>query len=578
MITKEELKPFFAEIYTESNKVIEFLLLGFFIFGIGISFIFETYLVGFGVGTLAISLYFISKFLFKGTNINQYIASLVAGIFMAQFIYQMHGLFEMHFTAFVAVIALITYQNKFVFIPHLLFVVVHHSLFAYIQYIGVTTDNESYQQIYFTQLDYMDFQTFIFHAGIYALAIVLGMIYANNLEKKTIENAKNILDLSKTDERTMVNIEFAKLITEGDLNSQFQPIEDDTLGMALLGMRENLREGKKRESEEKFINIGIAETSEILRNNAGDLEELSFKLISFLVKYLESNQGGIFLLDEKEMDLELKACYAYDRKKFLEKKIGKGEGLVGQCFLEGDVIELTEIPDDYVSITSGLGESKPANLLLVPIKNDQVIEGVLEIASFAQPERFKVDFLIKICENIAGTVTSSRINAKTKGLFEKSKEQAQKLVEQEEERRQNMEELTASQEELQRKSNEFEIRLETLNTSGIGTIEFDLSGNILEANDSYCKMLNYKKEELVGKHHRTLVDSGFARSSEYKKFWKDLTQGIVQNGQFKTLNKSGQPVELIGTYSIMRDIHNKIIGIQKFAFNTTLVFENREKA
>ena len=129
-----EIRPFFVDIYRKSDGIIEKLLFFYFLFGIGLSFFYDTYLVGVGVGSLCLLLYFLSKKLFPDTSLNQYIASLVAGIFMAQFIYQMHGLSEMHFTAFIAIIALITYQNKFAFIPQLLFVVIHHSSFAYIQY------------------------------------------------------------------------------------------------------------------------------------------------------------------------------------------------------------------------------------------------------------------------------------------------------------------------------------------------------------------------------------------------------------------------------------------------------------
>ena len=212
MATKAQLKPFFQKIYERSDSIIEKLLYAYFAFGIGLSFIYDTYAVGIGVGMLSMALYFSSKHLFKGTTVNQYVASLVAGIFMAQFIYQMHGLFEMHFTAFIAIIALITYQNKFAFIPQLLFVVIHHSSFAYIQYLGYINENEAYKRIYFTQLEFMDFQTFLFHAGLYAVGVVLAAIYTHNLEKNTIENAENIIKLQTAEDRMNENIEFAKRI------------------------------------------------------------------------------------------------------------------------------------------------------------------------------------------------------------------------------------------------------------------------------------------------------------------------------------------------------------------------------
>ncbi|MEM9859244.1 MAG: PAS domain S-box protein [Bacteroidota bacterium] len=571
MASKEQLRPFFQKIYQKSDQVVETLLFGYFLFGIGLSFFYDTFMVGLGVGVLNLILYFGTKWMFKGATVHHYVGSLVAVLFMAQFIYQMHGLFEMHFTAFIAIIAFITYQNKYVFLPALLFVVVHHSAFAYIQYLGFTNSNESYQQIYFTQLDYMDFQTFLFHAGLYALGVALAATYAHNLEQTTVANAENIIKLRMSENSMTHNIDFANEIARGEFETEYNRIEGDKLGAALEEMRDNLKSSAERESQEKFNNVGIAEVGEIIRNHGENLEELSYGVVSYLVKYLNINQGGIFILMGSDDDkwLELMGCYAYDRKKFNEKKIDIGQGLIGQSFLEGDMIHLKEIPDDYVTITSGLGEANPSSLVIIPIKNDQSIEGVLELASFRDFHQYELDFLNKVCENMAASITSAKVNAQTKELYEQSQQQAEEMRAQEEEMRQNMEELSATQEEMERKSRESNSMLEAINISGLGSIEFDLKGNIIKANEAFCKLMKYEPEELPGSHHRIFVDPNYAASDEYQKFWIELGNGVAKHGEFKRMDKEGNSLYLYGAYSVLKDQNDQPTRVHKFVLDIT---------
>lgn len=150
------IQEFLFTIKKKSDHLINYFLFGFFFVGILLSFFYDTWQIGFGVGSLLLIAYYSSKIVLPDSNLYQYVLSVVLGIFMAQYIYQMHGLFEMHFIAFIASAILITYQNWKLQIPLMLVVGVHHGLFGYLQYIG-------YDQIYFTQLDYMSFQTFAIH-------------------------------------------------------------------------------------------------------------------------------------------------------------------------------------------------------------------------------------------------------------------------------------------------------------------------------------------------------------------------------------------------------------------------------
>lgn len=220
-----------------------------------------------------------------------------------------------------------------------------------------------------------------------------------------------------------------------------------------------------RQSDEKqnWVSKGIADISEILRQQEGG--QVYNNLISTIVKYINANQGGIYLLksDKAEKEyLELISCYAYERHKYINKRIDIGQGLIGQCFLEKEAIILKDIPKEYIFITSGLGEALPSFIAIIPIKRENKIEGVLEFAFFQELEPYKIDFLNKLGESIASFVSANSMNTQTKKLLEQSQMQTEQLRAQEEEMRQNMEEMQATQEEMQRKEREYLHRIEDL--------------------------------------------------------------------------------------------------------------------
>ena len=209
---------------------------------------------------------------------------------------------------------------------------------------------------------------------------------------------------------------FAESIGEGDFGTAFWPMDnDDVLGNALLEIRNHLRNANEecmryRQEKEKHnrISAGLAKFAEILRRDNKNMETLSYSIISNLVKYLKAQQGGIFILNEtdneKDMVLELKACYAFDRKKLADKQIYPGEGLVGTCFLDGETMYISNLPDEYINITSGLGNAHPKVLLLCPLKVNGKVSGVIEIASFRAFEPYHLDFVEKVSENIAASI------------------------------------------------------------------------------------------------------------------------------------------------------------------------------
>ena len=173
-----------------------------------------------------------------------------------------------------------------------------------------------------------------------------------------------------------------------------------------------------------------------------------------LVKFLNANQGAFFVVnDENRADqhLSLIASYAYNKKKYVAKKIVKGQGLVGQAWIERKTIYITTVPEDYVSITSGLGQSTPKCILIIPLIFNEKTQGVIELASFKKLKDYELGFIEKVSESISSALTSVKVNVKTQLLLSRSEDLTQKMKLQEDEMRENVDELRLTQEESQRR-------------------------------------------------------------------------------------------------------------------------------
>ena len=266
---------------------------------------------------------------------------------------------------------------------------------------------------------------------------------------------------------------FASHIGNGKYDAQFELLSaDDSMGQALLTMRDNLKKNAEEERKRNWAVAGLAKFGELLRNQDQDIKVFGDQVLSFTIRYSNSNQGQLYVVNDDDTGnkyLELISSYAWDKKKFVTDKIELGQGVTGQCWQEGNAIYMTSVPDSYVKITSGLGLANPRNIFIVPLKVNEVIYGVLELASFNILADYERDFLEKLSENLGAAISAVRINQKTKTLLEQTQQQAEEMKSQEEEMRQNMEELSATQEEMSRKEKEYIakiVRLESELESG----------------------------------------------------------------------------------------------------------------
>jgi PAS domain S-box-containing protein len=186
-------QDFLLQIKKKADMLVNYFLISYFVIGLILAFYYDTWLIAIGVGGLSLLAYYITKLALPNSTLYEYVLSTVLGIFMAQFIYQMHGLFEMHFFAFIGSAILISYQNWKLQIPLALVVVIHHAGFGYLQYIG-------YYQIYFTQLEYMTLQTFVIHGILATGVFVLCGFWAYYLKNNSLEHIKQSFEIGKLQE------------------------------------------------------------------------------------------------------------------------------------------------------------------------------------------------------------------------------------------------------------------------------------------------------------------------------------------------------------------------------------------
>ncbi|GAB4471732.1 MAG: hypothetical protein OHK0057_15550 [Thermoflexibacter sp.] len=378
---------------------------------------------------------------------------------------------------------------------------------------------------------------------------------------------------------------FAIHIGEGKFDTPFQKAgEGDLLGEALIEMRNKLKKAHEDEEERRRQGRIRGEMGNLLRQyQHSDLKTLCDAFLAKLIPILELNQGGIFLIINEEHtqpSLTLVSCYAYNKKKYMEKRLSINQGLIGQCLKEKNIIYLEEIPQNYIYITSGLGQAVPKSLLLAPIRANEKIIGVLEVASLHAISRENIQLIEVLSERLGGIIATIQTNEQTKKFLEETTRINTELMSKEHLMRKNAEELSRVKEELSKKllekqqeSNLMRYILEAINKTN-AAVEFDFEGNIISVNEMYLKVMGYQKEELIGQNERILLPKDEIDSQRYQLLWESLKSGTHITGEYRRISKSGKEVWLNGTYNPIFDIDGRPTAVIQFAQFTT---EEKEK-
>lgn len=448
-------------------------------------------------------------------------------------------------------------------------------------------DKTKNEQANLANLKNLQWWVFVLSVTIVLISLIIGFLMSTSITKP-LKRLKNIVDrigegeLVSADGMSLSNDElgdmarsvgkmakgygelatFAEKIGNGKYDVEFEPLSDkDVLGNALIDMRDNLKKVADEDKKRNWATSGMAKFGDILRNYSNDYEKLSDEIISNLVKYIEANQGALFIIEQNEEGdgeseekeyMELASCYAWNKKKFTNKKIHKGEGLAGQAWLEGDTIYLTDVPEDYINITSGLGSANPKSVLIVPLKVNEEIHGAIEIASFEEFEEFEIDFVERISESIASTISSVKVNERTQKLLKESTMMTEQMRAQEEEMRQNMEELQATQEKTQRDQNERDARERIIMNSSM-VFELSSNFNVIKSTEAVRKSLNYSSDQLEGKAFKDLLNN----PAVLKEISGQATEDTTWNGILEMKDKGGNTIKVWGSAGQVPDSINE---------------------
>jgi len=376
---------------------------------------------------------------------------------------------------------------------------------------------------------------------IFALLVPAGFYYACAKIDRQLNNKQQVIE--QEEERMQRIHKFTKELINNNLDVDFtRSGDDDHIGNSLISLRDTLRVNrennlrlKAEEEERTWTSEGLARVSTILRNNLQDLEQLAFNVIKDLTKYVNAIQGGFYKLDDANPQnrfFDLIAFFAYDRRKFTDQQIKWGDGLIGTCAMERKPIHLKSLPENYINVTSGLGEANPDSLLIVPMLYEDTLYGVLEFATFNTFEAKHISLIEQAAESIASTLAAVNSSVTTTRLLEESRTQTQALTSHEEEMRQNMEELQTTQEEASKQAERF-MKLEEAIDQSLIRAEFTAEGRLLSANALFYTKFGYPADaNIQGKSIYDIISED--SQDQFHNIWKKLKKNKIPfNGFLK---------------------------------------------
>lgn len=281
----------------------------------------------------------------------------------------------------------------------------------------------------------------------------------NNLTMLIHSYAQGTLDRNVR-KRTETGDEF------GTVARAFNALADDLEEKTAAELEYN-----RKVEDEAWIKTSLANVSVLLQNEQ-NLDPLCKTFIDQLIPITGATYGGLYIREGlgDENRLKLQGAYAPHDPELFEKSFAFGQGLVGQCAVSQETIQLDDLPASHVRVKSGLGETSPLHLLLVPVMYQGNLLGVVEIASFEAFDSRQRELLHElatalgiILNNLFGRLRIEELLRESQALSEEMQAQSEELMSQQEElRRSNdrLEEQTRalkkSEEQLQSQQEELE--------------------------------------------------------------------------------------------------------------------------
>ncbi|PAM91608.1 histidine kinase [Flavobacterium sp. IR1] len=322
------------------------------------------------------------------------------------------------------------------------------------------------------------------------------------LEQKDRETAQRILAISS----------IASNISNGNYDIRVDDVQTDALGSvgeSLNNMSGSLKKSFNLLTEKEWLQTGIAKLNNVMLGDKS-LNQLSKDVVEFLCQYTNSSAGVLYVLEGDE--LFATAGYSYIPTKSRER-IRKGEGLLGQVIVSGKLLELKELPQEFIQINYALGEIKPTHIVAVPLIDNRV-EGALELASIYGFSELHLEFLRIVGNNIGIALKSTQNRKRVLELLEETKSQSEELRIQHSELEAINAELEAQTEKLQASEEELRVQQEELEQTNEELSERSVlleekNNEIQKKSEALELTTRYKSEFLANMSHelRTPLNS-----------------------------------------------------------------------
>ncbi len=320
-------------------------------------------------------------------------------------------------------------------------------------------------------------------------------------------------------------------------NIEIKPLSpQDVVRNNLLALKNNLlkaqEERKKHEEEEKiraWRNIGVEKFINLLSLRGRELKDWAFEVLKTSVDYVDGFQGGFFLLEQDldtgEKYFNLLTCYAFNEEKIVRRRFHASVGIFAKIYKDPKLLYIEKIPEDYLIITTALGEVKPKSLALVPLLFNNELIGVIEIDFIKKVEQYKLDFLNEIANHISSSLSSWRVEQETKKLIERYEKQAKQLKEKEQLLKEKIEQLQKLSHDLNELSTEYKSFKKLIDNFALHA-ELDDKGKILYVNQKIANLYKKSIDYFIGRNIREF--SSFDLFDEqYKQKWQEILRGEV---------------------------------------------------
>jgi signal transduction histidine kinase/CheY-like chemotaxis protein/HAMP domain-containing protein len=254
--------------------------------------------------------------------------------------------------------------------------------------------------------------------------------------------------------------EVATAVTRGDLSRSIQVEargEVSYLKDNINEMIRNLKETTQKNAQQDWLKTNLARFTRLLQGQR-DLQAVTKLILSELAPLVSAHHGVFYMMDSEGMEARLRmiASYGYRSSRKLPTSFGPGEGLVGQCAIEKTRVWLTDVPRDYIVVSSGLGAAPPTNIVVLPILFEQQVKAVIEIASLDRFTDTHLSFLDQLMESIGVVLNTIEANSRTESLLTQSQSLAQELQQTNQELAEKARLLSEQNIEVERKNREVE--------------------------------------------------------------------------------------------------------------------------